>query len=208
MIDLKDAIETISIQQSVDVEKVIGILKDVIVEEFSEFLNVFEEDIVVEVNDAYQVSVALIKEVVEKVEESLMEVSLSAAEEMKKGAKLGDRVSFPIDFDMLKRRDIKHLDRALQGKIKNIRSEVLYRDYKAKEGELINGVYLRKQGRDMFIDIGKVEACLPYWDQSPREKYKQGGSDQGVCEGSGDGRAGSLEHLRKSNAYGYDSQAL
>ena len=173
-IELGDVIESVSMQQSVEPQKIVNVLEEVIVEEFSEFLNLFEEDIVVKVNEQYHISVSLLKEAVDDVEDVSMEISLPEAQELVAEVKVGEKVEVPIDFSILNRKDVKHLDNLLRRKLQNIKNEVLYRDYKRKEGELINGVFLRQRGRDMYIDVGQVEACLSYRDQSPREKYKQG----------------------------------
>ena len=53
--------------------------------------------------------------------------------------------------------------------------ELLYKEYKAKEGDLTHGFFQRWRGRDvMSIDLGKVEAVMPRKEQNTKEKYKPG----------------------------------
>ncbi len=177
MLELKDAIEMISVQHSIATEEVVNLLKDTIKNEFSEFLNAFEEDIIVDIDDEeYKVNISIMKEVINTPANEFLEISLVEAKKIFKeeDLKIGVRIKVPLSFEVLKRKDIKRLNFILKQKIRNIKNEILYRDYKNKEGELINGIFLRRRGQDMFIDIGKIEACLPFREQSFREKYKQG----------------------------------
>lgn len=59
-------------------------------------------------------------------------------------------------------------------KIKESEKNIVYNDFKDKEGELING-YLQRKSRDvMYVDLGKTEGILPMREQSPLEHYKPG----------------------------------
>ncbi|MCB1176814.1 MAG: transcription termination factor NusA, partial [Leptospiraceae bacterium] len=60
-------------------------------------------------------------------------------------------------------------------KLKEMERELLFNEYKAKEGELTHGYFQRWIDRDvMSIDLGKVEGIMPKREQNPGEKYKSG----------------------------------
>ncbi len=173
-LELKTAIESLSIQQDMDKEAVMGVLSETILSEFAEYMNVQDEDIILEADENYSVNLFLAKEVVEEVSDPALELTLEDAKKYDKKAVVGSKVKIPIRFDDLDRRNIRKLNSVLLQKLRNIHNEVLFREYKAKEGQLISGAFIRKSGRDLFIDIGKTEARLPWREQSPREFFKQG----------------------------------
>ena len=173
-LELKDAVETYTIQHGLKKGEVIDVLSDVIVNEFSEFLNVLDDDIYLEVEDDYNISLFLKKDVVSEKNDPQMELTLEEALKIDNMAQLGGVVKSPINLNILNRRDIKRFNSLLMQKLKNVNKEILYREYKAKEGKILSGTFIRRAGRDMFIDIGKTEGKLPYRDQSPKEFYKQG----------------------------------
>lgn len=61
-------------------------------------------------------------------------------------------------------------------RIKEAEKNIIYNNFKEKEGELINGFMQRRSRNTIFVDIGQggVEGILPRGEQSPREHYKQG----------------------------------
>ena len=59
-------------------------------------------------------------------------------------------------------------------KIKEAEKNIIFDEFKEKEGELING-YLQRRARDaMYIELGRTEGVLPLREQSPLEHYKTG----------------------------------
>ncbi len=173
-LELKDAVENYTTDHGLKKGEMIGVLSDVIINEFSEFLNVLDDDIHLEVSDDYDISLFLKKDVVAEKNDPRMELSLEDAIKIDETAHLGGVVNSPINLNILNRRDIKRLNSVLMQKLRNMHKEIIYREYKAKEDQLLNGTFIRRAGRDMFIDIGKTEGKLPYRDQSPKEFYKQG----------------------------------
>ncbi|MFC1629709.1 transcription termination factor NusA [Patescibacteria group bacterium] len=59
-------------------------------------------------------------------------------------------------------------------KIREAEREVLFEEYKSKEGEIISGVCQRIEGRTVFFDIGKILGILPREEQVPGEFYRPG----------------------------------
>ena len=174
-LELKTAIEDIHFNNGIETERLVLSLKEAIASQFSDFLNVFEEDVFVEINEDYKVSLFLVKEVVEKAGvDDFIEISLADAKKIEAEINLGEKIKIPLNFDILNRKQIKNLNKHLVYLIKNINKELLYQEYKSKEGSVINGTFIHRKGRDMFIDLGKTEGRLSWSEQIPREKYQQG----------------------------------
>lgn len=169
--ELKIAVETLSVQKDLDKEAIIDVLVSTFQSELADYFNVNDRDVLFELDKDFNSNAYLVKEVVEDdvdADETL-EIPLEIARKHDKNITLGKKVRVPIDMGTLDRRHIRNLNSVLVQKLRNIHNEVLYREYKQKEGQLIHGSIIRRSGRDFFIDIGKTEAKLPWREQSPRE---------------------------------------
>lgn len=173
-LELKEAVERISIQTDVSKEDIIETLEYVIIAEFSEYLNVMDDDLEAEIDDDFTVRLFLLKEIVEEVEYASTEISKEEASQYSEETELGEFVRVPVDFTILNRRTIQHFLRNLHYNINTRATELIYKKMLEKKGTIVTGKIIRKNRRDFFIDIGKVEGRLPFWEQSPGEIYKQG----------------------------------
>lgn len=77
----------------------------------------------------------------------------------------------PRDFGRIAAQTARQI---LVQKIKEAEREIIYEEYKDKEGELVSGVVQRFEKNDIIIDLEKTEAILPYNQQVRRETYKRG----------------------------------
>jgi len=59
-------------------------------------------------------------------------------------------------------------------RIREAEREVVFSEYKSKEGEIISGIVQRIEGRMVFLDIGKTLGILPREEQVPGEFYRPG----------------------------------
>jgi N utilization substance protein A len=103
------------------------------------------------------------------------EISLADARRIKTDARPGDEMYVEenpfVSFGRIAAQTAKQI---IIQKIKESEKNIVYDEYKDREGELING-YLQRKTRDaMFVDLGRTEGILPYREQSPLEHYKTG----------------------------------
>jgi N utilization substance protein A len=60
-------------------------------------------------------------------------------------------------------------------KVREAEREMVYREFKERQGELVNGVVARiEREGNLIVDLGKTEALLPRREQSFRETFKRG----------------------------------
>jgi N utilization substance protein A len=59
-------------------------------------------------------------------------------------------------------------------KLREAERDTLFNEFKGKEGELLQGVVQRWEGRLVLIDLGHVTAVLPPEEQIEKEKYNPG----------------------------------
>ncbi len=57
-------------------------------------------------------------------------------------------------------------------RIREAERDTIYNEFSAKLHGLVNGMVQRYEQRNMFVDLGKIEALLPLSEQVPRENFR------------------------------------
>lgn len=104
---------------------------------------------------------------------SVKEINLSKKELEK--IKSGEEIEFPLeisrDFGRIAAQTAKQV---IIQRIREAEREVVYDEYKEKEGQIVSGVVQRVENNNVFVDIGKTTGLLFYEEQIPGEYYKTG----------------------------------
>ncbi len=114
------------------------------------------------------------KTVVEEVADPRLEISLGEAEKLKADAQLGEVVlieTTPRDAGRIAAQTAKQV--VLQ-RLREAEREAIYEEYSEKEGDILSGVVLRIEPKQIIIDLGKAEAVLPVSEQVRSEHYRNG----------------------------------
>lgn len=59
-------------------------------------------------------------------------------------------------------------------RIREAEREMVYHEYSARLGEVVTGEIQRRDGRNVYVALGRVEAILPAGEQIPGESYRFG----------------------------------
>jgi transcription termination/antitermination protein NusA len=62
----------------------------------------------------------------------------------------------------------------IKQRIKEAEREIMYDEFKDRIGDLVTGIIQQSDSRFTLVDLGKVEALLPPYEQSPGERYRHG----------------------------------
>jgi N utilization substance protein A len=62
----------------------------------------------------------------------------------------------------------------IRQRIKEAEREIMYEEFKDRVGDMVTGIIQQSDARFTLVDLGKVEALLPPYEQVPRERYKHG----------------------------------
>jgi N utilization substance protein A len=114
------------------------------------------------------------KEIVEKVDEPVFEIELDEAKKLHSGAEIGDEMLIeikPEDFGRIAAQTAKQVVRQ---RLKEIEKDVVYNEFKQREGEMIVGYYQRERAGTIYVNLGRSEGIMPRSQQSPREHYSIG----------------------------------
>ncbi len=62
----------------------------------------------------------------------------------------------------------------IQQKIRDAENDMMFEDFNKDLGTLQTGVVQRMQGSDVFVEVGKAIAFMPYTETIPTERYRSG----------------------------------
>lgn len=112
------------------------------------------------------------KIVVEEVFDTVTEIGLEEAQEIKPTYDLDDVVDFEVTPKNFGRVAAQLAKGVVTQRIREAERSIIYNEYKEKEYDIITGTVLREDKGNVFVNIGKLETAIGPNEQIPREKYK------------------------------------
>lgn len=102
-------------------------------------------------------------------------IMIEDARRMKKDAVLDEEISFPLetkeDFGRIAAQAAKQV---VMQKVREAERSSIIKEYGAREGDIVTGHVQRFERGNLFVDLGRATAILPYDEQIPGERYRQG----------------------------------
>lgn len=124
-----------------------------------------------------------LKEIVETDEETIVlpkyneekHILLSSAKLLKKNVELGDEISFNLenksDFGRIAAQTAKQV---VVQKIREAENESIADEFETKEGSIVSGIVQRIEKGNVFVDLGRTTAILPFEEQIKNERFHPG----------------------------------
>ena len=174
-IDVKELIEAME-----ELEKERGIKKDYLIESLegalvSAYKKNFDsvDNVKVSINqETGEVHIYSVREVVEKSEDPLLEISLDEAKQINPKAEVGDTVDLeivPKDFGRIAAQTAKQV---VVQKIREAERDIVYNEYHDKTGEIVTGIIQKVDDNLIVLDLGRLEGIMTAKEQIPTEHYK------------------------------------
>ena len=112
------------------------------------------------------------KTVVEEVEDPVMEISLADARMISAKYQLGDVVQVPLDSKKFGRIATQNAKNVILQKIREEERKALYNDYYTMEKDVATGIVQRYLGKNISVNLGKVDAILNESEQVKGETFR------------------------------------
>ena len=112
------------------------------------------------------------KIVVEEVFDTVTEIGLEEAQEIKPTYDLDDVVDFEVTPKNFGRVAAQLAKGVVTQRIREAERSIIYNEYKEKEYDIITGTVLREDKGNVFVNIGKLETAIGPNEQIPRERFK------------------------------------
>ena len=102
-------------------------------------------------------------------------ILIEDAKRIKADAQLDEEIVFPLEMkDDYGRIAAQTAKQVIIQKIREAEKVSVYKEYGEREGEIITGSVQRVERGNIFVDMGRATGILPYNEQIPAERYKQG----------------------------------
>jgi len=103
------------------------------------------------------------------------QIMISEAKEIKPDVELGEelvqKLEVPGDFGRMAAQTAKQV---IIQRLREAERDVIFKEYKDKEGQLINGNIQRIESGNVLVDIGQATAVMPPQEQVRTERYSPG----------------------------------
>ena len=113
-----------------------------------------------------------VRRVVEDSVNPKLEISLEEALQIDPEAVIGGQVEMEVEPQAFGRIAAQTAKQVIIQRVREAERDGLYRSFKAREGELVNGLVQRLTKGNIIVDLGKTEGVLPPREQLPNEEYR------------------------------------
>ena len=170
-----DAIKMLAKERGIEEEELITAVEEGIVtafrREFSGSASI--EHVEAEIDRTTgEIFVYKLVEVVEEVEDDANQIAFEEAKAMDPEIELGDEVEVGIEVEKLGRLAATAAKSAISQKVRDAEYRRINNEFSGRIGELATGIILRKDARNVYVDIDRAEAVLPREGQIRNEIYE------------------------------------
>ncbi|MDO8553109.1 MAG: transcription termination factor NusA [bacterium] len=127
-------------------------------------------------------------------------IMLEDARRIKKDAQLDEEISFPLeaheDFGRIAAQAAKQV---VMQKVREAERASIISEFGEREGEVVTGHVQRFERGNLYVDLGRATAILPYEEQIPGERYRQGERVRALLLHVDEGVRGTFIRLSRSH---------
>lgn len=127
-------------------------------------------------------------------------IMLEDARRIKRDAQLDEEISFPLEtHDDFGRIAAQAAKQVIMQKVREAERASIISEYGEREGEIVTGHVQRFERGNLYIDLGRATAILPYDEQIPGERYRQGERVRALLLRVDEGLRGTFIRLSRSH---------
>ncbi|QQR54622.1 transcription termination/antitermination protein NusA [Candidatus Peregrinibacteria bacterium] len=134
-----------------------------------------EQNIEVDIDPKTEnVTIYIVKKVVDKIEDSDSELTLEDARKLNKNIKLDEEIRMEVTPMSYGRIAAQAAKQVIIQRIQEAERDFMFEAFKDRENELINAQIHRVDGNQVYVEMGGVTALLPAREQISSEQYYGG----------------------------------
>src|SRR2546426_11979020 len=173
-VELMKALEQIEEEKGIGKEVIIEAIEAALLSAYKKNYGASAQNMRIEVDrDTGEMRAYQIRTIVETVEDEHTQISLAEAQQWDPSAKIGDMVEVevtPRDFGRIAAQTAKQV---VVQRLREAERDLVYKEFRDREGDIVTGTVQRIERKNVYLDLGRIEAVLPPTEQIPRESYRQ-----------------------------------
>ena len=174
---LFEACEELERERGISKEVLIASLCDAMVAAYKKHMRIGKEVTNIEAildEQSGEIGVFATKEVVKKVEDPDLQISLKDAQEIAEDVEEGDEIKIEVTPEQFGRIAAQSAKQVITQRIREAERNLVLNEFLDKKGTLTTGIIQRVENRNVIVNIGKTDAIMPQKEQIPGEYYKPG----------------------------------
>ena len=131
----------------------------------------------IDVTEEGDISIVVLKEVVEEVEDPAREVTLEQARWDDPDFQIGDLMEIPVDFRDFGRSAVMAAKQRIIQRIREGERDRIRMEFNDRVGDLVSGEVQASERGKLVVMLNRsreAEAIIPWREQNPRERFRQG----------------------------------
>jgi transcription termination/antitermination protein NusA len=135
--------------------------------------------------DTGQIDITVLKEVVEEVEDSSRQISLEEARWDDPDFEAGDILEVPVEFAQFGRNAVMAAKQRILQRVREGERNKIMAEYAGRVGELLSGEVQQVERGKLVVMLNRsreADAIIPWKEQNPRERFRQGESIRAVLK--------------------------
>ena len=121
-----------------------------------------------------EISVSILKTVVESVTDPSTQIELSAGRKLRPNAEIGDTLATASMPHFAGRIAAQTAKQVVMQRLREAERELVFKEYEDRAGEVFSVNIQRMEPRQIIVDLGRAEAILPFSEQAPTDRYRPG----------------------------------
>ncbi|MGM9571471.1 MAG: transcription termination factor NusA [bacterium] len=172
--EFMEALEQIALEKGITKEVLLETIEAALISAYKKNFGSVQNVRVTIDRETGEVKVFSRKDIVEEIQDDRIEVSVEEAKKFDPRYEAGDVLEqevTPKDFGRIAAQTAKQV---VVQRIREAERNLVYEEFRSREGDIITGMVQRQEQKNVFIDLGKIEAVLGPTEQIPDEVYNMG----------------------------------
>jgi len=128
-------------------------------------------------------------------------ILLSDAQRIKKDSEIDEEITFPLELkDDYGRIAAQTAKQVIIQKIREAEKVSILDTFEQKEGEIVHGTVQRIERGNVYVDLGRAAGIIPYDEQIPGERFRQGERIRAILYSVDEGSRGVFLRLSRSSS--------
>ena len=194
-LELMSAMDELEKEKGIDKDSLMQSIEQALLVAYKRNFNSSDDNIKIEISKIDgQMHIYQLKTVVSgEIQDDKKEISLEDAQKIDSNFKEGDTVQYEIMPKQFGRIAAQTARQIITQKIREESRNVLFNEFKEKEGEIVTGLVQKVDRGAVILDLGKIEGIMPKREQIPSETYHVNDKIKACIISVAEGKKGSMQ---------------
>jgi len=124
--------------------------------------------------DLGEIELFQFKTVVDSMDNTAVEINMTAAKKLDPDVSLGDSIGVKLDSSEFGRIAAQTAKQVIIQKVRDAERDIIYNEFNVRKGEVVHGTCRRIERGCIVVDLGRTDAIMPTREQIPGENFRPG----------------------------------